>query len=317
MKARAKLHVPTIRTAVEVYKDAARIERIKTGKPTKRTSGDVVRMFLYVVDTLDIKQTASIDALTRKRFNDFCVMMIEKNVSRISVLSYLDKCKALGARWTDDYYTERNFVTPKFDIPKINVTPTRYKRPSIEKRKAVLKWYQSLSDEGDDVMWGVVTMMLEFALRNHDVALLTWGNFKRADNGIMLEYVPHKTRLSSGRRVVAKVPTETWERLRRLKGMRKEVNDDTPVFRGLGLYGIFDELRSLMRSFGFNGSKSIYELRKLCIDTVYRNFGAEAASAISGDDIHTVTKYYADSSICDIGNVRVSELMTKGVRKCA
>lgn len=312
-----KMHVPTIRTAVEVYKDAARIERIKTGKPTKRTSGDVVRMFLYVVDCLDIKLTASVDALTRKRFNDFCVMMIEKNVSRISVLSYLDKCKALGARWTDDYYTERNFITPKFDIPKINVTPTRYKRPSIEKRKSVLKWYQSLSEEYDDVMWGVVTMMLEFGMRNSDVKLLTWGNFKRTDSGIMLEYVPHKTRLSSGRRVVAKVPNETWERLRRLKGMRKEVNDDTPVFRGLGLFGVWEELRTIMRSFGFSGSKSIYELRKLCIDTVYRNFGAEAASAISGDDIHTVTKYYADSSICDIGNVRVSELMTRGNLKCA
>ena len=113
-----KLHVPEIRTAVEIYKDAARIERIKTGRPTKRTSDGVVRMFLYVVDNLDIKLTSSVDALTRKRFNDFCVMMIEKKVSRISVLSYLDKCKALGAKWTNDYYAERNFITPNLTFPK-------------------------------------------------------------------------------------------------------------------------------------------------------------------------------------------------------
>lgn len=311
------LHTPEIKTALEVYKDAARIERIKTGRPTKRTAAGVVKTFLYVIDTLDIKQTASIEALTRKRLNDFCVMMIEKNVGRISIQSYLDKVKSLGAKWTQDYYTDENLTTPKFDIPRINVTPTRYKRPSIQKRQAVLKWYQSLTEEHDDVMWGVVTMMLEFAMRNHDVWLLTWGNFKKTESGIILEYVPNKTRLSSGRRVVARVPNETWARLRRLRGKRKELKDDTPVFRGLGLAEIWGELRGIMRSFGFNGSKSIYELRKLCVDTVYRNFGAEAASAISGDDIRTVTKYYADSSICDIGNVRISELMAKGARKCA
>ena len=36
------------------------------------------------------------------------------------------------------------------------------------------------------------------------------------------------------------------------------------------------------------------ELRKLCIDAVYRALGAEAAVQISGDNIATVLKYYAD-----------------------
>lgn len=311
------LHTPEIKTALEVYKDAARIERIKTGRPTKRTAAGVIKTFRYVIDTLDIKLTASVDALTRKRLNEFCMMMIEKNVGRVSIQSYLDKVKSLGAKWTRDYYTDENLITPKFDIPRINVTPTRYKRPNEQKRQAVLKWYQSLTEENDDVLWGVVTMMLEFAMRNRDVWLLTWGNFKKTESGIVLEYVPNKTRLSSGRRVVAKVPNETWARLRRLRGKRTEIKEDTPVFNGLGLWKVWQDISEAMRLFGFNGSKSIYELRKLCIDTVYRNFGAEAASAISGDDIHTVTKYYADSSICDIGNVRISELMVKGAHKCA
>lgn len=312
------LHTPEIKTALEVYKDAARIERIKTGRPTKRTAAGVIKTFRYVIDTLDIKLTASVDALTRKRLNDFCVMMIEKNVGRVSIQSYLDKVKSLGAKWTRDYYTDENLITPKFDIPKISVAPTRYKRPSKQKREAVLKWYQSLREEGDDeVLLGVVTMMLEFAMRNSDVKTLTWGNFKRTENGIMLEYVPNKTRLSSGRRVVVKVPKEIFNRLTILRDMRETFSDDTPVFKGLGLSSTWGKISEAMRLFGFNGSKSIYELRKLCIDTVYRNFGAEAASAISGDDIHTVTKYYADSSICDIGNVRISELMAKGARKCA
>ena len=41
-------------------------------------------------------------------------------------------------------------------------------------------------------------------------------------------------------------------------------------------------------------SKACYELRKFCIDTIYRSLGAEAAVAISGDRLETIMKYYAD-----------------------
>ena len=37
----------------------------------------------------------------------------------------------------------------------------------------------------------------------------------------------------------------------------------------------------------FMGSKASYELRKICIDHIYQNLGAEMASSISGDDIRT------------------------------
>ena len=40
--------------------------------------------------------------------------------------------------------------------------------------------------------------------------------------------------------------------------------------------------------------KAMYELRKLRVDAEYRNFGAERASALSGDDIRTLSYFYAD-----------------------
>lgn len=313
----ARYKTPSIETALNVYEVAARTERVKTGgKPCERTEKTVIATTRLIARTLGIKESASIDTLTRKALTEFAVKQIENNVSRLSVLTYFEKLKSLGAKWTEDYYADRKLKTPKFSAPVIHCQPKRYRRPSEKTRKAVLKWYQSLDCEYDDLKWGIVTMMIEFAMRNGDIGRLTWGNFKETESGTILEYVPHKTSLSSARRVVANVPLEIWDRLRNLKD-KDGVNDDTPVFKRLGVSRVMPEIARQMRSFGFTGSKSTYELRKLCIDTTYRHFGAEAASAISGDDIRTVTKYYADSSICNFGNVRISELMAKGARQCA
>jgi hypothetical protein len=50
-------------------------------------------------------------------------------------------------------------------------------------------------------------------------------------------------------------------------------------------------------------------LRKICIDHIYQKFGAEMAVSISGDDIKTITKYYADPAQPNIGAVRVLDLL--------
>ena len=52
-----------------------------------------------------------------------------------------------------------------------------------------------------------------------------------------------------------------------------------------------------------------YELRKICIDHIYQKFGAEMASSISGDDIRTVMRYYADPSAVNVEGVRVVDLL--------
>jgi hypothetical protein len=64
-----------------------------------------------------------------------------------------------------------------------------------------------------------------------------------------------------------------------------------------------------LRTLGFRGNKGAYELRKICIDHVYQKYGAEMAVSLSGDDIKTITKYYADPAQPNIGAVRVLDLI--------
>ena len=48
---------------------------------------------------------------------------------------------------------------------------------------------------------------------------------------------------------------------------------------------------------------------RFCQTRVYQKYGAEMASSISGDDIRTVMRYYADPSAVHVENVRVIDLL--------
>ena len=142
-------------------------------------------------------------------------------------------------------------------------------------------------------------MMLEFAMRKGDVLRLKDENFVTKETKHYLSYTPHKTELSSGRRVYWPIHDDIWRKFDDYGGLSGlDVTDET-----------FDEINRDLRALGFRGSKAAYELRKICIDHVYQRYGAEMAVSISGDDIKTISKYYADPAQPNIGAVRIVDLL--------
>ena len=114
-----------------------------------------------------------------------------------------------------------------------------------------------------------------------------------------LSYTPHKTALSSGRRVYWPIHDTIWQKLEDYGGLScLDVTEET-----------FDEINRDLRSLGFHGHKAAYELRKICIDHVYQKYGAEMAVSLSGDDIKTISRYYADPAQPNIGAVRIIDLL--------
>ena len=162
--------------------------------------------------------------------------------------------------------------------------------------------------------WLAATFMLEFAMRNGDILRLTPSNFiesaqstrHKAQGTKFLSYTPHKTELSSGRRVCWPIHPDIWAKLGPLV-----TDGDKPgsaLLRTLDS-GVFERLNRQMRLLGFTGGKGAYELRKICIDHIYQKFGAEKATAISGDDIKTITHYYADPAAVTVVGIRILDLL--------
>ena len=206
-------------------------------------------------------------------------------------------CQLRGvfAKWCKPYYDDAGWEIPPLDLPAFRAKAPRYVRPSAEMLQRVKAWYGQQTGEH----WFAATMMLEFAMRNGDVLRLKDENFVEKDGRHYLNYTPHKTELSSGRRVCWPIHDSIWQTFEDYGGITCfDVTDET-----------FNEMNRDLRSLGFRGTKGAYELRKICIDHVYQKYGAEMAVSLSGDDIKTITRYYADPAQPNIGTVRVLDLL--------
>ena len=139
-------------------------------------------------------------------------------------------------------------------------------------------------------------------MRNGDIGRLTWTDIVVKNGRPFILYTPHKTSLSSGRVVCWPIHPDIWPEFEKVRALGGESVVPHAMF-------VIRKLNTEIRGLGFKGSKACYELRKICIDHIYQKFGAEIASSISGDDIRTVMRYYADPSAVNVEGVRVVDLL--------
>ena len=262
--------IPTIKQVMKCYRVIAQIERMKTGRPGVGTAANALRGAVNVCRAAGIELTAPVTELTRKRIDAALAAFMQRGISRLSAWSYVSQLRSVFAKWCKPYYADAGFEIPPLDLPTFRAKAPRYVRPSVEMLQRVKAWYKKQTGEH----WFVATMMLEFAMRNGDVLRLRDENFVEKDSRHYLNYTPHKTELSSGRRVFWPIHEDIWKKF-----------DEYGGFRGLEITDeIFIDINKSLRTLGFRGHKGAYELRKICIDHVYQKYGAEMAVSLSGDD---------------------------------
>ncbi len=323
---------------LETYPKFAAVERMRTERPCEKTVASAIGGTRRLCEIGGVSLDEPITVLTGRRLDQILDAANGSGLKPISVWSYFYSLRKLFARWTQRYYAGKQWRIPQFEIPSCRRQSPRYVRPDSTVLEKVKEWYWNLEKRPDRREWVLATLMLEFAMRNSDVERLRWSDFRvrrcettartksfgsngdmDAPEGMVLCYTPHKTRLSSGRIVAWPVHPEIWKRLseyhdagipynKRRGWQKNEVrNAQLVVPCAEDVYKRLNrELRVLKI---FTGGKACYELRKICIDHIYQKFGAEMASSISGDDIRTVMRYYADPSAVSVEGVRIVELL--------
>ena len=287
--------IPAIGQVLQCYRAAAQTERMKTGRPSAGTVANALRGAASVCRAAGIDISAPVTEISRRRIDAALSAFMQRGLARISAWSYVCQLRAVFAKWCRPYYEDAGWDIPPLEIPSFRARAPRYARPSPDMLRRVKAWYARLEGEH----WFAATMMLEFAMRNGDVLRLDDSNFAEKDGRRYLDYVPHKTELSSGRRVFWPIHESIWNRFVDYGGLPGlDVTSET-----------FSDLNRDLRAIGFCGSKASYELRKICIDHVYQKYGAEIAVSLSGDDIRTITRYYADPAQPNIGTVRIIDLL--------
>ena len=275
------------------------------GKCNEERVSNIINGCRMVLQTLHLPETMLYRDFNYNMLDEFIRIYTEKGRNQLTIWSYCYHIKSLAAAWTKIPYEQQGLLVEK---PTLKMPPKgnyRYETKSPELKRKVKELYASLFEK-DPSVWFFMTMMLMFAMRNGDVKRLTWDNFIETPHGVFLKYTPHKTRLTSARKVTWPIPQPIWEQILKYKENfpKKMFNDSAQGTlsskyrdeRGRlnSVFAVEKRLNGYMRGLGFTGSKGAYELRKLCADTMYSKFGHEMASSITGDDIRTITHYYAD-----------------------
>lgn len=320
------MKIPTFKELLEEYPRIASMERMKSERPCKTTVSNNlfgVRKILELLGNDGASLDQPITWLTKNRIDRFLLRAAEKGMPALSSWTYVHRLRGVTARWTTSYYEALGWKVSPFKLPYCRKRLPRYERPDRSVLRKVKDWVVDLWEEEDRRKWLAATLMLEFGIRNGDVRRLTWANFRERDNGVCLCYTPHKTEQSSGRRVAWPVHPTIWTMLCEARSCVAKhqaycragipnrphgITNSDPVVPGASY--IFVLLNRELRANGiFKAQKGLYELRKVCIDHVYQRYGAEMASSLSGDDIRTVMRYYADPSQPNIGMTRIFDLL--------
>ena len=311
---------PTIQMVLKEYPRLAAIERLRmNGRPGVKTVSNAVVSIRRLCQIGEISTDEPFATFTRKRLLTVLDRARSEGLQPVTIWSYLYALRLVFARWTKPYYADLKWQIPPVELPSCLRQAPRYVRPDSAVLAKVKEWYRSLEGRPDGREWALATLMLEFAMRNGDAASLRWADFRTKGESVFLCYTPHKTSLSSQRRVAWPVHPDIWERFcaYRESGSQRSKRGgwEKNAARNAQLVvpcadDVYVRLNRELRSLKiFTGSKACYELRKICIDHVYQKFGAEMASSISGDDIRTMMRYYADPAQPNIGNVRILDLL--------
>ena len=291
------LKIPTIEELIATYKKIATLRSLDPNyrKPTERSIETAAKNYRHCVDASGLASdrpcTELLDPdMIRRIFATLCTRM-----KGVSAYSYVASLQTVTARWTLLKYKDLGFkvdapIMPDFGNAK---RPPEYKMLPADMKEKIQSWYLSLSENEDRQLFLAASIVAQLAVRPNDVARLTAENFVHGDDGYThLVYRPHKTLESSNRRVDWPIYPALWDLICDVAGDRLDAGK--PLIKGART--VFDKLnRSMRAACGMETwNKAVYELRKLCVDTVRREQGVDAAVAISGDRRETIDRYYSD-----------------------
>lgn len=306
-----KHKVPSFSKLLELYKDAAEAEQIKSGRPETRTVETAIKYFKYLIDGCGFKWTEPMSRLKTEDIDGFVVKTIKSGKTPTSAWTYAASCQSVTPRWALEYYSRQGYDVRQYQMPVFrNRKPPRYERPTKATLDAVDEWYKGLwkddMSKQDCRIWFLATMMYKFAVRNGDVGTFTLRNFSEHDGSTYLIYTPHKTANSSGTVVNWPVHPDLFERIKKAAEILNIDEDDTFVRSYRETSAAVNRMLRKIPGLA-EKEKASYELRKMCVDHAYHSWGVEMAAAISGDDIKTLTYFYAD-----VSHVKASQALVAG-----
>ena len=118
---------------LEKYPKIAAIERLRMGKPGRKTVRNMTVSVSRLCRMSGIDTAEPFATLTRKRLTKVLDHAIKEGLKAVTIWSYLNAVKAVVAKWTHQYYADLHWTIPSIELPSYNRQIQRYisKRTSL------------------------------------------------------------------------------------------------------------------------------------------------------------------------------------------
>ncbi len=291
---------PSVQEVMDAYREFSLRMHQANGSPRPVSVNSACRAMKTICHRLRLSTAVSIDRLTHDLMLDY----VSGYPNKASGWSNVNNAKCLFAKWTRKEYTKAGIKLPEIDWPKpMRNNRKKYERAPKELRAATLALYAAL-ERTDPPAWCALTLALNFATRRNDAIRLTFAdNF--ADG--LLQYNPIKVagRTNETRNIIWPVDPALLAKLKAAADHSHCIPANSITART----EIIERVVKHLREIGWEKDKPYHEMRKLCVDAVYRKMGLEKAVQISGDNPATVVYYYSDPRLEDRQTIDITQML--------
>lgn len=312
-KSQGGKRVPTFQELIDLYEKFAPLEYAKSNRPGPHAQETAVKFFKYLVEKTGHSLTEKCSTLTTGAIDNAIAEWLKEGKAKATARSYAASAWSLTSRWALPKYEEAGFSVKPYEIPMMkNLKAPRYVKPSDETIAKMDELYDSLWHEKmtqrDYKLWFFATMVFKFEMRPIDTSMMTRKNFPEHGGLHYLSYDPNKLKNSSGVHVNWPIHPDYWKKLEKCFDELERGSEDLIIGENRKYQEQFNRMILQKIPELQEREKLCYEFRKLDMHRTFHKFGAEKASAKSGDDIKTITYYYADISWVDVSKINIDDL---------
>ena len=311
--------VPSWSELGAAYLEVAAAQFAKDKRPAPATARDNLQRLWYVLEHCGISRAEALDQARPERVDGWIQREVagaegeeEEDAVRYRISRTLAMATSAWARWTREPYRRRGIELPICldRWPVVAAFARLYEDPPEVIKQATREGGLAL-ERDQPAVWLAFALCYYCGMRPGDMQRAEWSWLQEGpDGGAVLRFRPHKTaRSTRGREVYQCLRPEFVARLRAAWARCGDGGAHIVPGGRLGRDRADAALSAAMREWGWDGGKTVYELRKLFVSAVYNSKSLRDASEYSGDNATTIERFYARSYRRDAPQIDVDAII--------
>lgn len=295
--------IPSIEECVHIYETAAKCSAIRKRCVRNMVKNAVARCGMRMEDSSELMTSTILDGLKDR--------MITEGYEPSSIAATFGAFQAISSRKLRRAYEEEQAERPMFDVPEVELKQKEVKTLTNEQKLAIEEWMTDLrrsNRKSDKAKYLALFFTRYFAMRPGDVNRLTMDNIVKVQEGLAIQYIPHKTEKVCSRKVDYWISPKLWLMVKDILAERKSGEFIIPRNEKcaarekthgelVGAHSrMWADINRKYRSFGITSYNCVYRNRGWRLSEAFEHGGMQEEFALSQHSGKIAMRHYINTA---------------------